>query len=271
MQEMVNIMLAHTDTYTDTENKEVKRMKISDKEICAIICAAGYKVNISYIERLRRAYDISARNKNKYFDDDLTRIHEIIKEYASGDGSVAAPWKMSVSDAAMAEVLKAYNFRDINIHTKYVERVRHSLGIKAFQERGQIGQANRVKLLRGNVDILAILHEQAVLQLSIRHSSGNSDMYGTAGVDAYTPGIGAHTLGYEEALERKEKHIRRLQSKEKERRIGEKLKFAKALEILSGPDIEEVDYSSISGNGGYSRGKGGGRKSLRNSQIYQSI
>lgn len=260
MKEMVNLMLEHTDTV-----KEKNRMRISDEDMCSILCVAGYEVNINYVERLRRVYGISARNKDKYFDDDIAKIHEIIKQCVSSDGTNEASWKMNVSDAIMAEILKKAGY---SVNAKYVERARRTLGIKPFQERLPQGHINQ-RLIKGDGDILTVLHEQAVLQLSIHRHSGNSDMYGTAGVDTYTAGIGAHTLGFEEAMERKEKRIQKLQNSEKKRRIDNELRMAKVWGRA--PNIEEEDYSLISGNGGYSRGKGGSRKSLRDSQIYQSI
>lgn len=282
--EMVGLMNEQTVTA-----KEETMMKITDEEMCSILCAAGFEVSISYVKRLRQAYGISARNK-KFFDDDVARIHVIIKQYVSGgDGTdetgfpnfisyvlgeyvsgngtneTQVPWKMTVSDAAMAEILKEAGY---DVNAKYVERTRRSLGIKPFQERLPQGQ-KRQRLLPGGGDILAALHEQAVLQLSIYRSGGSCNMYGTAGVDTYTQGIGAHTLSFNDAIERKEKQIQRLQNAEKKRQAEELSRKARALEFMLDHGINP--FGDVIATGCYSRGHGGARRSQHDAQVYQSI
>lgn len=274
--EMIDLMKEQTVTV-----KEKTMMKITDEEMCSILCASGFEVSISYVKRLRQAYRISAGNKKKFFDDDVAKIHMIIKQYVSGAGEgTGSPnfisyvlgeyvsdnganephpfWKMTVSDAAMAEILKEAGY---DVNAKYVERTRRSLGIKPFQERLPQGQ-KRQRPLQG-ADILAVLHEQAVLQLSI-YRSGSCNMHGSAGVDTYTPGIGAHTLSFDEAIERKEKRIQRLQNAEKKRR-------ASAKGILFSADSDNDSDGDVFAAGCYSRGRGGARRSLHDAQVYQSI
>lgn len=283
--EIINLMKEQTVTV-----KEKTVMKITDEEMCSILCASNFKVSISYVKRLRQTYGISARNKDKFFDDEVAKIHAIIKQYVSGNGTdeTVFPnyisyvlgeycngtnepqqpfWKMTVSDAAMAEILKEAGY---DVNAKYVERTRRSLGIKPFQER--LPQGQRQRLLKGAFanggDILAVLHEQAVLQLSI-YRSGSCNMYGTAGVDTYTQGIGAHTLGFDDAIEKKEKRIQRLQKAERKRRAEELNRTATALAFML--DHDNDSFGDVVAAGCYSRGRGGARRSQHDAQVYQSI
>lgn len=105
-------------------------MTISDAAMSKILTEAGYPVNSKWVERLRRNLDISPLRK-VYCDDELSAIHQVIKEFTYGN--TPEDWQLSVSDSAMAAMLKERGFE---VNTKFVERARRSLGIEPLGKRG---------------------------------------------------------------------------------------------------------------------------------------
>jgi hypothetical protein len=266
------IGLIKEQTFTGNEKTT---MKISDAEMRSILCAAGYDVNIRYVERMRQAYGISARNKERFFDDDMARIHVIIKQYVSGDGNeeTESSWKMTVSDAAMAEILKKAGY---DVNAKYVERVRRSLGIKPFQERLPQGQSagrpsQASKVIDAGYALVIANHYRDTYRLS-DHQGPSGALSGLTGLDKHTPGFGYHTTDLETAQNRKDARLARLAQKAGSRKTTINTATTDTgcsnindIERLFGEEIERS--SSLYGR----TGTQGGKQNTRTAQIFSSL
>lgn len=105
------------------------QLSISDSEMCEIIKQRGYDVNRKYVQRQRNCLEIKPRRtcSRKFTEAQLNQIHVIIRDHTNDS------WQLSVSDAAMAAILKERGFE---VNTKFVERARCSLGIEPLGKRG---------------------------------------------------------------------------------------------------------------------------------------
>lgn len=269
VQSIKYIILGNTTIDSDGHT----RMLISDEEMASTLVAAGYNANPKYVERLRTELSILRRlQAGKFSEAEFAKIWAIFNRYIIPDR--AHEKRLSVSDAKLSQVISVEGYP---VNATYIERMRQHYGVNAFQQRSLMNA--RIKRHQEDDD-----HIQAVMELSIkRRPSANN--YGASGTDGYTPGIGSHTLSYDEALEKKDKQVQRLQAKERRLLISKEEERRQALEFrLQHSDIiaemkkvrgnkEELQefLGSVTGDGCYKKGKGGSKRSAHNNQVYQSI
>ena len=252
--------------------KEKTKMKISDEEMRSILCAAGYDVNIRYVERMRQAYGISARNKEKFFDDDVAKIHIIIKKYISDNGSNESSWKMTVSDATMAGILKEAGY---DVNAKYVERTRRSLGIEPLGKRGGAGPgAARSPSNNSGLGYALVManHFRDTYRLS-DHRCPSGALSGQSGEDKYTPGFGYHTTDLETAKKRKDARLARLAQKTGNKNSTARNNYTVTPADANVNDIERLFTEEVERSSSlYGRtGTQGGKQNTRTAQAYSSL
>ncbi len=252
ISEMTDIVREHA---VDQGHENGFRMIVTDEVMCSILEYYGYTVNVSYVERLRKVLGVAPK-RGKFFDDKLAEIHNLIRQYTikiqdKGEES----WKMTISDKAMAEIICQAG-EDVN--AKYVERQRRSLGIKPSQDR--VDKKVPYRPFKDK-DVLTTLHDQDAFRLSTARNA-SCNMYGSAGLDTYSPGFGRHTTSYNEAISRKEKQLQRMQNK---------AAAQKAEPIIRIVSPGEGNVVEVAGTGCFTRGRGGAKRSAHDSMVYQSL
>jgi hypothetical protein len=243
------------------------RMLVSDVEMSEIISDAGFSVNAKYVERLRRHLEIAPLIKyRKFFDDELSHIHKIIKEHVYGESP--DDWQLAVSDAVMAAILTERGYK---VNVKFVERTRRSLGIEPLGKRGGAREGAGRPSMASNISdhayaLVMVNHFSDTYRLSIRHNS-SGELMGSSGIDVHDR-FGYHTTDLEDAMQRKEKRLAKCAKVRQPAEMGVNIQ----VETDAG-DIGQIVTEQINRHiNSYGKsGSGGGILNTRAAQAYCSI
>ena len=249
------------------------QLAVSDSKMCEIIKQRGYDVNRKYVQRQRNYLEIKPRGvcSRKFTEAQLDQIQAIIRNYTI---VTTDSWQLSVSDGAMAAILKERGFE---VNTKFVERTRRSLGIEPLGKRGGARPgAGRPSQASNVIDpayaLVMANHYHDTYRLS-DHQGPSGALSGLTGLDKHTPGFGYHTTDLETAQNRKDASLARLAQK-----AGNKNSTARNnyKAIHTNADInnierlftEEVERSSSL----YGKvGRQGGINNTRTAQLFSSL
>ncbi len=248
------------------------QLAVSDSEMCEIIKQRGYDVNRKYVQRQRNYLEIKPRGtcSRKFTEAQLDRIQAIIRDYTI---VTTDSWQLSVSDGAMAAILKERGFE---VNTKFVERTRRSLGIEPLGKRGGARPgAGRPSQASNIIDpgyaLVIANHYRDTYRLS-DHQGPSGALSGLTGLDKHTPGFGYHTTDLETAQNRKDARLARLAQKAGSRKTTINTATTDTgcsnindIERLFGEEIERRSslYGRVTSQGG--------TRNTRTAQIFSSL
>lgn len=194
-------------------NGDLMQLAVSDSEMCEIIRQKGYDVNRKYVQRQRNYLEIKPCGtcSRKFTQAQLDQIQVTINHYTT---VTTDSWQLSISDAAMAAILKERGFE---VNTKFVERTRRSLGIEPLGKRGGARPgAGRPSQASNIVDpayaLVMANHYSDTYRLS-DHQGPSGALSGLSGIDKHSPKFGYHTTDLETAQKRKDDRLTRLAQK----------------------------------------------------------
>lgn len=165
------------------------QMTIGDREMCSILKCHGFDVNVKFVERTRNKLGIKSRGSSprKFTESQLKEMEELVCYFAYLNRNC---WQMTVSDADLCKVLCDLDF---SVNTKYVERLRRSLGIEPLGERGGL----RAHMDQEYANMKSIQAFDAY-QLSYRRNSQGA-LRGQSGSDIKDD-FGYHAVDLESAI-----------------------------------------------------------------------
>ncbi len=249
------------------------QLAVSDSEMCEILKQRGYDVNRKYVQRQRNYLEIKPRGtcSRKFTEAQLDQIQAIIRDYTI---VTTDSWQLSVSDGAMAAILKERGFE---VNTKFVERTRRSLGIEPLGKRGGARPgAGRPSQASNIIDpeyaLVIANHYRDTYRLS-DHQGPSGALSGLTGLDKYTPGFGYHTTDLETAKKRKDARLARLAQKTGNKNSTARNNYTVTPADANVNDIERLFTEEVERSSSlYGRtGTQGGKQNTRTAQAYSSL